>query len=116
MRLARVARTSSLEIEYVDTFAGDLSQVLLRHNQYVLDLESIYRHLLWRPHRIRDGILRSLAEGLNSAAGQLHILIGIRHGLPQGTILNWPQQVRNVRRWVDMLMDAVDRRMDELGW
>ena len=81
MRLTRVASSSTLEIEYIDTLAGDVNQVLLRHDQYVLELEGIYRHLLWRPRRIHDGPLRTLAEGLNLAGGQLHILIGIRRGV-----------------------------------
>ena len=116
MRLARVARSSTLEMEYTDIFAGDVNPVLLRHDQYVLELEGIYRHLLWRPRRIRDGPLRTLAEGLNSAQGQLHILIGIRRGVPLGTIVNWSHQVKIVRHWVDTITDEVDRQMDDLDW
>lgn len=116
MRLARVAHSSTLEIQYTDTLAGDVNQALLRHDQYVLELERIYRYFLWRPHRIHDEALRRLADGLNSAQGQLHILIGVRRGVPIGSIINWSQQVQNVRDWIDRLMKSVDERMDQLGW
>ena len=116
LRLGRTVSSSTLEIEYCDTLGRDIQEVLQSGIQYVRSLQALYPDFLWRPHRIHDPRLRTLSDTLNSAVGQLSILIGVRRGALLGSMANWPEQARNVRRWVDMLMDAVDRRMDELGW
>ncbi|MCH7578501.1 MAG: hypothetical protein IH822_12065 [Chloroflexi bacterium] len=116
MRLARSVSSSTLEIEYYDTFGRDIQEVLQSGRQYILSLQALYPDFIWRPHRIHDPRLRTLSDALNSAVGQLGILISVRRGELAGSIADWPEQTRNVRRWLDILEEAVDRQMDKLGW
>lgn len=118
MRLIHTASFTTLEIQYSDIVGESLESVVERHRQYVTDLHTRHRDWIWQPHRIHDETLRRLAIGFNLAGGQLQLLVGERSGFasPYGSISTWSERAQNVRRWVDMLEEAVDKRMDELGW
>ncbi len=116
MRLARIASSTTLEVELAELLGGDVGQVFETHSRYVTGLEAMHPEYAWRPQRIHDVTLRRLAIGFHLAQSQIHMLIGVRRGVLLGSLASWSERARTARRWADMLEEAVDRRMDELGW
>ncbi len=119
MRLARASATGCSTL-FIAPFAGRTWQdAWSEHFGYIRDLEKMYPFFLWRPHRIKDGRLRDLAEWLQDANTKINLAIRDRATIPTSDIdgeRSWWQAAESQMRRVTCLIEAIDLRLDELEW
>lgn len=116
MALARSASSSTSDLELTEVWGGDLDQSWDRATADIFRIQSLHPAFAWRPHRIKNDDLRTLAMDLNATWTQLNMLLGQRRGLPLGRVQDWSGEAKTARAKADELIEAVDRGMDLLGW
>jgi len=119
MRMARASATGCSTL-FIAPFAGKTwEEAWSEHVRYLRDLEKMYPFFLWRPHRIKDEPLRDLAQWLQDANTKINLAIRDRATIPNSDAdaeQSWWQEAEVQVRRVTCLIEAVDRRLDELDW
>jgi hypothetical protein len=116
MRLARTAQSGLSEYQIAHTLGRDLNEVRLTQLQYVRDLQARYPHFFWRPQRIEDARLREAAQELQDSNTRANLLMFDRATLPAERLAQWDTHADEAKGQVDRAIDAVDKRLDEVGW
>jgi hypothetical protein len=118
MGLSRVTLSGVFVVEASEKLGLSLEDIVTARDR-ALDSHNFLRNqadLAWRPHRLKDERLRQVAEELNRTQGEL---VGKLILLPLPKTSNfetWRMEVEDLARRVENGLQAVDERMDQLGW
>jgi hypothetical protein len=117
MQLARTQSSGLREFQTAPWMLG-ISVEDVRQNQlrYIHEAKALYPKFFWRPHRVKDERLRTLASDLQQANTEASLLVYDKWKGGKLAPANWDAEVNRVAERIDDLLQRLDHRLDELGW
>jgi len=117
MRLARAQQSGLTEYQISAALGRSLEEVRLRQIHYIQEIELKYPFFFWRPHRIMDEQLRRVAQELQDANTAATMLWpDLLNPAGRESPAQWDEEVSQLAKRIDAVLEAVDARLDELDW
>jgi len=119
MRLAGSAVNHSMEIQVAGALGHEkLSETWTRYKELTSKLMLQYPDYFWRPKKIDDEQLRTIAVELDEAEADFSLVVTERLIVGPGVMDEdaWEDRVITATKRVRRLLESADERLDQLNW